>query len=41
MFSIKPAKGRDNYKLIFNGSKKATPAYAGSHSATDTVTVSK
>lgn len=40
-FSVKPPKGRDVYELVYNGAHSATPAYAGSHSKTVTVTVSK
>jgi hypothetical protein len=40
-FSVKPPKGHDVYMLVYNGSHKTSPAYAGSHSRSVTVTVSK
>jgi hypothetical protein len=40
-FTVTPPKGKDVYELVYNGSHKASPAYAGSHSKTVTVTVGK
>ena len=41
MFKVKPPKGKDLYKLVFNGNRLSTPNDAGSHSRTITVTVAK
>jgi hypothetical protein len=40
-FSVKPPKGHDVYELVYNGSHRSSPSYAGTHSNTLTITASK